>query len=352
MNYFKLTLIALVTFLTIGSAILMNPQQAKASSYDPVILVHGFNPNAAQNCNEFSEFGAIKSFFNSSVYPTVSVGYYNGDSNCDYYLGAEYQHCTGWYNGNGGTVNEDIRHISCLLAWYIWDNYTQWGVHVQVVAHSMGGIIIRQAMFDTPFETRFPPYLRIDNVVTAGTPHQGLDAGAALGMISIRKCNWPCTQIAQLEAYNPLMSNLNSTSFRSGFGRDPAAPGWGSTDWSTMISGVDGTIGQWPNSSPETLNFPNNPYLFNYFPKLYVSELDGLMPGATHFVVYPYYYDNGTSLTEHQPYYRHGGYLVDTNTHWDAYAMFSNNNGYYWTTSFTWTDSIQTMLYAILYTSW
>ena len=251
MNYFKLTLIALVTFLTIGSAILMNPQQAKASSYDPVILVHGFNPNAAQNCNEFSEFGAIKSFFNSSVYPTVSVGYYNGDSNCDYYLGAEYQHCTGWYNGNGGTVNEDIRHISCLLAWYIWDNYTQWGVHVQVVAHSMGGIIIRQAMFDTTYETRFPPYLFIDNVVTAGTPHQGLGSYASVGYNIWYHCG-NCIQVYDMEDTNPIMINLNSTSYRSGFGRDPGAPGWESTDWTTMISGVDDVVSFWPNNNPDS----------------------------------------------------------------------------------------------------
>ncbi len=154
MKYFKFALIALLTLITVGAATIMAPQQAKAATYDPVILVHGLNQNAAQNCNEWSEFGAIKTFFNSSVYPTVSVGYYNGDSNCDFYLGPEYSHCAGWFSGNNGTLNEDIRHTSCLLAWYIWDDYTQWGVHVQVVAHSMGGIIIRQAIFGSDSRIR------------------------------------------------------------------------------------------------------------------------------------------------------------------------------------------------------
>ena len=155
-----------------------------------------------------------------------------------------------------------------------------------------------------------------------------------------------------MEDTNPIMINLNSTSYRSGFGRDPGAPGWESTDWTTMISGVDDVVSFWPNNNPDSLNFPDNPYLLFYMPKLRVTELDGLMPGATHFVVYPYYYTDGGYFTEHQPYYNHGGYLVDTNTNWDAYAIFSNNNGANWTTTFTMKDSIQTMLYAILYTTW
>ncbi len=120
-----------------------------------------------------------------------------------------------------------------------------------------------------------------------------------------------------------------------------------------MISGVDSTIALNPNAFPEGLNLPENPYLqFYAAPGIYNTELDGLMPGATHFVIYPYFYLNGLILEDHTPYYDHGGYLVDTNQNWDAFSTYSNNNGITWATTFTRPNSIQTMLYAILSTYW
>lgn len=45
-----------------------------------------------------------------------------------------------------GTNNDPIEHIACVLAWYIYDNYTVNGQNVDIVDHSMGGLIARWAI--------------------------------------------------------------------------------------------------------------------------------------------------------------------------------------------------------------
>lgn len=310
------------------------PHAVAGAMNDPVILVHGFNVNSSVNCDTSTTFGDIESFFHAQGYQTtVSVGFYNGDSNCNAYLGQEKSHCTGWYDSgsNDGTVNEDIRHTTCLLAWYVWDHYTKNGVTVAVVGHSMGGILIRQAMNDTPYVAAFPPYLKVSDVATAGTPHQGLLSGSAWTWSTFQGCPGNCVEVAQMERANPLMSNMNSTSVRGGFGRDPQ--GYGGTDWTAMSSNNDELLSNGCAIGLESLGAPGG---------VSSGSLCGLMPGATHFVVYP-----GPS-----PSYCHGCYLTDSSTTWNADADYSDNNGGTWYTTTSFEHSIITMYYAILYSSW
>jgi hypothetical protein len=326
--------IALATFFLIPS------KKVQAGIFGmSVILVHGWNAQNKIDCNNGNEFGGIKSFFinngwGTSTQPvTRSVGWYNQDLNCDNLLNTKSFHCTGWFDSgsNDGTVNEDLRHVSCELAWYIWDGYTSKGGTVGVIGHSMGGIIIRQAMNDTPYIAAFPPYLRISDVATAGTPHQGLTDGAALfSSTSFIGCALPCTQVAQMERSNAMMSNMNSVNFRGGFARNPQ--GNGGTDWTTMSSNNDEVL-QRHGQSFEELGSP-----------LVVTapELCGLMPGARHFVIYP-----GPS-----PAYNHGGYLIDSSSDRDANEIFSDDNGTLWFTSTTSAHSIFTMYEAILLSTW
>jgi pimeloyl-ACP methyl ester carboxylesterase len=273
----------------------------------PVIYIHGFNNNQQITCNDSTDFGTIRSYLSSHGWtgPLISVGYYSGDNSCDYNLHNENAHCAGFYDSNLATINEDLRHLSCLLAWYIWDAYTQRGVAVKIISHSMGGIIARQALFDTPYMTQLPPYIMVEDVVTAGTPHQGLPDASAWAMCS------SCSQVAQMEYNNPLMANINSSSFRGGFGNDPQ--GNTGTDWTTMASEND-----------EVLN------------AFFGSADRGLMNNATHKVKY---LNPGA--------YNHGGYLVDASDSVTAHDSISNNAGANWTTTTTFTHSIKTMFNAI-----
>ena len=134
-----------------------------------------------------------------------------------------------------------------------------------------------------------------------------------------------------MERANALMSNMNSTSFRGGFARNPQ--GNGGTDWTTMSSNNDELLSNGCTSSSERKGAPSS---------VSTSAVCGLMPGATHFVVYP-----GSS-----PNYCHGCYLTDTNTVWNATEAYSDNDGGIWYSGNSNEHSIFTLYYAILYSSW
>jgi hypothetical protein len=321
-----------VAFLSAG-LLFVRPPQARAGAFNQtVLLIHGWSGYSKLSCNDNSMWGTVEGYFHVRGYSnTDSLGFYYQDYYCDHYI-TDDAHCLNWYNGNVGTVNEDIRHTTCDIAWYIWNRYTQYGTTVAVVAHSMGGILIRQIMNDTPYILDFPPYLKVSDVATAGTPHQGLGEGSTWVANAFGHCTSPCLEITQLEKTNPLMSNMNSTSFRGGFARNPQ--GSGGTDWTTMSSNNDELLTNGCTANNETLGAP----LF----VVSTTSLCGLMPGAKHFVVYPYLYPN----------YCHGCYLTDTNTTWDAGESYSDNNGGTWYTVQNSEHSIFTMYYAILYSTW
>lgn len=329
----RVAMLVVAFAIALAGVSFMPAKQALAGSFNaPVLMVHGINVNNQINCNWHPEFGTIRDYFNARGYTnTWSVGFYEYDTNCNDYLWGEWSHCTGWYDSgnNNYTVNEDMRHLSCLLAWYIWDRYTVNGTTISVIAHSLGGILIRQAMNDTPYVVAFPPHLKISDVATAGTPHQGLLTGAAGVWIHTQGCADPCTQVFQMQADNAMMSNMNSTSVRGGFGRNPQ--GSGGTDWTTMGSDNDEVLQNC--AGVERLGAPGS---------LGDESLCGMMPGAKHFVAYP-----GPS-----PIYHHGDYLTDNNTTWNAYEDYSDNNGGTWYVVSNSEHSIYTMYYAILYSTW
>jgi hypothetical protein len=335
----RIVTVAMVVAVLLAGLTTITAQKVFAGSKShTVLLVHGFNAGSIMDCNKSSEFGTLESFlFNNGFSLVASVGFYNADYDCNEYLAGESSHCTGWYDSgnNDGTVNEDIRHTTCLLAWFIWDYWTSHGNSIEVIAHSMGGILIRQAMIDTPYVTQFPPYLYISDVATAGSPHQGISSGSAF-ISSIDPgiaCPGNCVEIAQMEQTNAMMSNMNSKTWRSGFGRDPQ--GSGGTDWTTMSSDYDDVLNPSCDlGTYETLGAPMG--------TVTIYGLCGLMPGATHFVDYP-----GSS-----PKYTHGGYLVDTNTTWNADECYSDNNGGTWYCVTNSEHSLYTLMLAVLDSTW
>lgn len=342
----RVTMLVFALAIAVSALSLAQPQQVLAGSFNaPVLLIHGFNVNSERNCNAAPNstddwyWGDVKQYFGWQKYTNVkTLGFYKGDYNCDDYIQQESQfHCTGWYDSgsNDGTVNEDIRHTSCLLAWYIWDHYTIHNVRIAVIAHSMGGILIRQAMNDTPYVGAFPPDLMISDVVTAGTPHEGVIQGSAWAFTYGASCPGNCIEVYQMQNNNPLMTNLNSASFRGGFGRNPQ--GSGGTDWTTMASNNDDVL---RNGCDTNLDVPPTnlgaPWAANY------ASLCGMMLGATHFVIY-----QGPS-----PSYDLGGYLSDESSTWNADECYSDNNGGTWYQVSDSEHSIYTMYQGILSSGW
>ena len=84
--------------------------------------------------------------------------------------------CGAYSNGKDGTVDDSIRHLACLFAWHVYSTYTQHGQSVNILAHSMGGLVVRDAIGETTNHVPgFPPApLAVNRVVTVATPHGGV----------------------------------------------------------------------------------------------------------------------------------------------------------------------------------
>lgn len=132
------------------------------------------------------------------------ISYYVGDVNCSNHGSADdtIEHHgshsaaagDGWDahpSDNAGHVKDSqgnwshnqrayIQHLGWHLAWYIWFHYTNNTTAsiidrgVDVVAHSMGGLMIGYAMAKVQKGAEgWPPYLWVEDVITMGTPHTG-----------------------------------------------------------------------------------------------------------------------------------------------------------------------------------
>ncbi|HEV8190227.1 MAG TPA: hypothetical protein VGP82_01905, partial [Ktedonobacterales bacterium] len=123
-----------------------------------------------------------------------------------------------------GSNNESIYHLSCLLAWYLYLDFDpNW--NVEIVAHSMGGLIIRNAIYQVVQhkDPSMPPSLpHISDVVTFATPHGGAPAGIFCAN---------CQQGKEMTQYSYFMNEMANSA------QNPQAPG--GTDWTMMGSECD-----------------------------------------------------------------------------------------------------------------
>src|SRR5207249_4490639 len=70
----------------------------------------------------------------------------------------------------------DVRHFSYELAWWLWDTFTSQGKPVDLIGHSMGGLIITYALQRVAAQDPlFPPSLTVSTVVTISTPFKGVN---------------------------------------------------------------------------------------------------------------------------------------------------------------------------------
>lgn len=120
--------------------------------------------------------------------PLYTVGYYNNDSGCSMQLsttGGDYgadacnnmtlEDGTTISNSNSsvGTTNEPIEHIACELSWYVYRGFSSTGANVKIVAHSMGGLIVRYMIQKAGQDSHFAPYVDVSDVVHSLHPWVG-----------------------------------------------------------------------------------------------------------------------------------------------------------------------------------
>lgn len=97
----------------------------------------------------------------------IRVGFYKGDEakGCQVNLAPN------------GTGNTSLKDLGRALAWNIYNEHSSKGESVDLVGHSMGGLIARAAVAGFRHDPTWPPALLVEDVVTLGTPHLGTRGG-------------------------------------------------------------------------------------------------------------------------------------------------------------------------------
>ena len=211
--------VAGMVLASLVAALMGSPASAAApvrddSKDETVIFVHGWNRNENTNCAA-TWAPAMSLLRDRSEWtgPLVTWGFYGGDQNC-----------TAKFAGDQDT---SIDTLARSLATYIYDNYSRHGRSVDLVAHSMGGLIIRRAVSGTERQdSGFPPYLYVEDAVTLATPH--------LGTLVALLCN--SLQCLQMQSGSDFMDRIARQAVNP-----QSASG---TDWSTLGSESDLTVSE------------------------------------------------------------------------------------------------------------
>lgn len=155
----------------------------------PTLFVHGFLYNLCPQTNASQTFADAAATLkaNGDTGPMDFIDYYacdSGGSNIQTHGNANAYFPSGANNGLGGgmiggnTNETDIRHISYQLAWYIYDTYSSKGKTVEIVSHSMGGLITEWMLYQVQAKNPvFPPYVYVQDSVTISTPYAGVNDG-------------------------------------------------------------------------------------------------------------------------------------------------------------------------------
>lgn len=127
-----------------------------------VVLVHGFEGMAAKDCRELAPLA--DRLRRTARREVCVVGYYAGDTHADATL-----------PGDPATTDTPLDDLGSRLAAHLTATHT---APVDLVGHSMGGLVIQAALHRLPAGT-------VRRVVTLGTPFAGLPS--AIGCAA-RQC--------------------------------------------------------------------------------------------------------------------------------------------------------------------
>ncbi|MBO8197351.1 esterase/lipase family protein [Streptomyces smyrnaeus] len=155
----------------------------------------------------------------------VQVKFYNRDTRCDLSLVRR--------AGNGtydGSRDLPLMELGRRLAWKIHNRDSRYGRSVDLVGHSMGGLIIRAALTGTERHMPgWPPYIYVEDAVTLGTPHHGA---------------WPSDLLCSAIPVNRQCEDMRSESVFMRWLHATDVPGSAQgTDWTLIGSEADSDVG-------------------------------------------------------------------------------------------------------------
>ncbi|MQA93770.1 MAG: hypothetical protein GEV11_03705 [Streptosporangiales bacterium] len=179
---------------------------------EPVYLVYGHSGSGVRHCTP--AWRDAKAAFRRWGWdgPLITWGYYRGGTDC-----------TRYYRG---TTNTRLITLGKALARDIYRYHTSRGRSVDVLAHSMGGLVVRAALTGVrKYHGRdgWPPYLYIEDVATLGTPHNGTPWA-----LNCRDTSRQCTDMLPGSAFLRWLTDEPQSAQR--------------TDWTLIGSGDDRVV--------------------------------------------------------------------------------------------------------------
>jgi pimeloyl-ACP methyl ester carboxylesterase len=253
---------ALAIALALGwGAVVPSTAAARTDTRDKaVVFLHGYN---GRNCT--SDWRELMLDMRSAGFtgPFYVVRYLSSDSSCDM-SGIPNAHNASLFEygshravyGHTGTAhdnNTDVRHLSWHLSHWIRDFIPE-DPPVDVVAHSMGGLIVRFSLAKERVGSW--PALRIEDVVTVGTPHGGVNFSKWIGT----------QQGQQMEPDSYLISWLAE--------RAQNPQGVDGTEWSVFGSQADLVVGAGTATkmaAPERVRFGLLPFPIGHSGYMHVN---------------------------------------------------------------------------------
>lgn len=202
----------------------------------PVLIIHG------RDSYNMAGYATLRNYYLAQGFTAVHrVGYYGGECNVEYNAEHHGSH-NSWYGGSGEhssktgcngvagaqvhDLNTDIMHMAYHFAWMVHDHFGASSVTVDMLGHSMGGLIMRYAVAKSGSGGVWPPALRVEDAVTIGSPHGGLGTSW---------CKWsPWADVRQMCSDNYFITWMRSSASNP--------QGNGGTDWTVIGSDCDGWV--------------------------------------------------------------------------------------------------------------
>ena len=240
----------------------------------PILFVHGFSPLALpEDCHGI--WGSVESELSAKGFTgqMTTVGYYGDDLNCDLKPNKK------------DSILTSIPDLAEHFAWSLYNGWSSQNVHVDVVAHSLGGLIVRYALYKAAAkDPAYPPYLIVDHVVSMGAPYTGYSPLAF--SCYLNPANVQCWEMAP---YSSFIKELATAAAQ-------LPQGLGGTVWSNIgsdadvVDSSDGVVGSAsatsmpiPSSSKTIIPWYKLVFHTNYYHKSFVTDLaaTGLLKSAT-----------------------------------------------------------------------